>query len=304
MPKRPTPLPSRYLRTPFLVADALEHGVGRERLRRADLATPTRGVRMPADRSDFIDRVLAHGLLLRPDQHFSHTTAARLWSAPLPRSLTDTESELHVSTIGRGPVERRQGVVGHRIDAARAGVTTVFGVRVSTPAAFWYECRTVLGLRALVVLGDHLVGVGRLASPAGLAATVHPGDRAVVVARAALDLIRVGAESPMETIVRLIVVEAGFPEPELNVDVLDESGRFIGRVDMAWVELRIAVEYDGDHHRTDRDTFRHDRTRGNAFTVACWLTIHVTAKDAHHPSAFLERLRQAFALRGHGTGPR
>ncbi|MFJ3385664.1 MULTISPECIES: hypothetical protein [unclassified Curtobacterium] len=259
---------------------------------------------MPADRSGFIDRALALGLLLRPDQHFSHTTAARLWSAPLPRAFSDEESELHVSTIGPGPIERRQGVVGHRVDAVRADVTTVFGVRVSTPAAFWYECRTVLGLRALVVLGDHLVGVGRLTSPARLAATVHPGDRGVVAARAALELIRIGAESPMETIVRLIVMEAGFPEPELNVDVLDGSGRFIGRVDMAWVGLRIAVEYDGDHHRTDRETFSHDRTRGNAFTVASWLTIHVTAQDAHHPSAFLERLRQAFALREHGSGPR
>ncbi|ROP58834.1 hypothetical protein [Curtobacterium sp. ZW137] len=304
MPTDPQPLPSRFLRTPFLVADALEQGVGRERLRRKDLAAPARGVRVPADRLAFIDTALAHGLLLRPDQHFSHTTAARLWSAPLPRLFAAPNSELHVSTTGSGPVERRQGVIGHRVRPSRADVTTVFGVRVSTPAAFWYECRTLLSLRALVILGDHLVGVGRLASPAQLAATIHPGDRAVVLARAALDLVRVGAESPMETIVRLIVVEAGFPEPDLNADVFDASGRFIGRVDMAWVELRIALEYDGDHHRTDRDTFSHDRTRGNAFTVASWLTIHVTAKDAHHPSDFLERLREAFALRQRNGVPR
>lgn len=304
MPNRPAPLPARFSRTPFLVADALDHGVGRERLRRSDVVTPARGVRLPADRTGFLDEVLAVGLLLRPDQYFSHTTAARLWDAPVPRTFTGADSAIHVSTIGHGPVERRRGVTGHRTDPTRADVTTMFGVRVSTPAACWYECRTLLGLRALVVLGDHMVGVGRLTSTARLEGSVHAGDRAVVTARTALDLVRVGAESPMETVVRLIVVDAGFPEPELNVDVHDESAQFIGRVDMAWVELRIAVEYDGDHHRTDRDTFRHDRARGNAFVVADWLTIHVTARDVHRPAAFLERLRQAFALRTGGFGPR
>ncbi|MFZ6993403.1 hypothetical protein ACO0E1_16065 [Curtobacterium sp. RRHDQ66] len=258
-----------------------------------------RGTRLPADRSEFVDVVMALGLVLRPDQQLSHVSAAQLWDCPLPRRWTASVRPIHVTTIGRGPVLRRDGVVGHRVAADRSATTTRYGIRTSTPAAFWYECRTLLSVRELVVLGDHIVGIGRLASVQHLRQTLHPGDRGAVAARAALEYIRPGSESPMESVVRLIVVDAGFPPPELNVDVRDESGRFIGRVDMAWVGLRIAIEYDGDHHRTDRNAFQRDRARGNDFTVEDWLTIHVTATDVGRPTRFLERLRRAFAIR-HG----
>ncbi len=104
----------------------------------------------------------------------------------------------------------------------------------------------------------------------------------------------------METRFRLAVVHAGFAEPQLNIDVLDEAGVFLGRVDMAWPEYRIALEYDGDHHR-EQETFRHDQRRRNGFEVNGWLVIHVTAADAARPAVMFERLRQAFVLRAGGT---
>ena len=282
----------------------MAHGVHPERLRRADLTVPTRGVRLPAGSTDFVELAMAVGLLLRPDQHFSHTSAARLWQCPLPRALTSSGAHLHVSTVGNGPVERRNGITGHRVAPDRAGVTAVLGIRTSTPAALWYECRTLLSVRQLVVLGDHMVGSGRLTTVDALERTLHSGDRGVVTARTALERIRTGAESPMESVLRLIVVDAGFPEPALNIDVTDARGVFIGRVDMGWADVRIALEYDGDHHRTDRGTFVHDRSRRNAFVVEDWLTIHVTAPDVSRPAEFLERLRQAFVLRRNTSSPR
>ncbi|MGN6407416.1 MAG: endonuclease domain-containing protein, partial [Curtobacterium sp.] len=158
----------------------------------------------------------------------------------------------------------------------------------------------LLDLVDLVVIGDHLVGRSGLATIDELARAIRPGARASRTARGALDLIRVGAESAMETRVRLAVVDAGFPEPQLNIDVHDGAGVFLGRVDMAWPELRIALEYDGDHHR-ERETFHHDQRRRNGFEVNGWLVIHVTATDAARPAVMFERLRQAFALRAGGT---
>lgn len=237
-------------------------------------------------------------LLLRPDQYLSHVTAALIWGCPVPLRLRQAAvGALHVSTIGQGPVERRSGMIGHRIRHDRAEVVTARGFRTSSPATFWYECRTLLSVRSLVVLGDHLVGTSGLCEREWLEATIHSGDRAVTRARIALELVRAGSESAMETIVRIIVVEAGFPEPALNVDVGGADGVFIGRVDLAWPDLKIAIEYDGDHHRTDRETFQRDRGRSNDFSVAQWLVIHVTAGDVRAPSTFLDQLRQAFALR-------
>ncbi|MCA5924499.1 hypothetical protein [Curtobacterium oceanosedimentum] len=295
MPRRPAPLPSRFSNTPFRVADALEAGVGRNRLARGDLTIPARGVRLPSGQDEFVHRVMALGLLLRQDQHVSHVSAAQLWSCPLPRWATIDSAPIHVATVGLGPIERRVGIVGHRIATDRASTAVIFGVRVSNPASAWYECRTLLSVRELVVLGDHMVGVGRLTTQAQLRATIRRGDRGVTAARAALEQIRVGSESPMETILRLIVTDAGFPEPALNVDVHDAEGRFIGRADMAWPELRIALEHDGDHHRTDPATFHRDRQRSNAFTSSGWSVIRTTAPDIRAPAAFLEELRRAFA---------
>lgn len=297
MPRQPRPLPSRFSNTPFLVRQALAAGVRKDRLRRTDLVVPTRGVRLPATHTGQVHRLIAIGLVLRDDQYLSNVSAAALWGCPLPRDLARPDALVHVSTIGSGPVERRSGVAGHRVRPDRAEVATVLGTRVSTPATAWYECRTVLSVRALVILGDHMVGVGRLTTLEQLSTTIRAGDRDVVRARAAVERIRIGAESPTETSIRLAVVDAGFPEPELNVDVHASDGRFIGRADMAWPELRIALEYDGDHHRTDRRAFHNDRRRANDFTVEGWAVIRTTSVDLSHPARFLGQLRSAFERR-------
>lgn len=291
---KPRPLPEPFAAGPFLVRDALAAGVDPGRLRRLDLRRPVHGVRARADED--VTMVEALMPLLRFDQFFSHTTAAGLWGAPLPQRV---RSEVHVSTAGRAALMRRPGVIGHRA-AADVATTMAFGARLSTPERSWWECASVLTVRELVAVGDALVGRAGLTTIDGLAAALLRGHRYVTVARAALELVRVGAESAMETWFRLAVVDAGFPEPELNVDVHDADGVFLGRVDMAWPEFRIAFEYDGDHHR-EREVFRHDHRRDNGFVVNDWLVVHATALDAARPALVFERLRQVFEARRRGA---
>ncbi|MGN8049599.1 hypothetical protein ACTJKO_07885 [Curtobacterium sp. 22159] len=229
--------------------------------------------------------------MLRPDQHFSHTSAALLWGAPLLAAVRD--GDVHVTSTN-GIAMRRNRVIGHRVRSA--DVRVLAGLRVSAPAQAWFECAAVLSVTELVVFGDHLVGPKRLATIDDLAGSIRPGARAARIARLALQRIRVGSESGMESRLRLAVVDAGFPEPDLNIDVVDARGVFLGRVDMAWPRYRIALEYDGDHHR-EQGTFRHDQRRRNGFEVNDWLVIHATASDMVRPAVMFERLRQAFAQR-------
>ncbi|WJY01465.1 hypothetical protein [Curtobacterium sp. 458] len=230
---------------------------------------------------------------MRDDQHFSHLTAARLWGAPLPRAEQD-DHRVHVTTVGTLRM-RRPGVISHR--AVSADVRVLNGRRLSSPAAAWFECAGLLDRTALIAVGDHLVGRAGLATIDDLRRAIRPGSPHAVAARSAVDRVRIGSESPMETWMRLAVVEAGFPEPELNVEVWDGEGVFLGRVDLAWPRLRIALEYDGEHHR-ERDVFRHDQRRDNGFVVNDWKVIHATAADAARPAVLFERLRQAFLARG------
>ena len=287
----PRALPESLANRAFTVAEARRYGEGPSRMRRADLRRPVHGVRVLRDREVGLVECIA--LVLRPDQRFSHTTAACLWGAPVPRAYRDATS-VHVATVGTASLMRRPVVTAHR--ATDDDTAALDGLPLSAPARAWAECATLLDLRALVVLGDHLVGRAGLATTEDLARALRPRGHGVVLARAALESVRPGSESPMETLIRLDVVDAGFPEPELNREVFDEGGTFLGRVDMCWPQLRIALEYDGDHHR-EREVFRHDQRRANGFAVNGWIVVHATAADAARPAVLFERLRQAFASR-------
>ncbi|MDX3191900.1 DUF559 domain-containing protein [Streptomyces sp. MN03-5084-2B] len=108
------------------------------------------------------------------------------------------------------------------------------------------------------------------------------------------------AESPPESILRLIVVEAGFPVPEAQFEITTVDGRRLYVLDIAWPELRIALEYDGfaaHEERHERDAERDERMAGRG-----WITIRATAVDLREPGRVLAELRDAFKLRsGHHT---
>lgn len=291
---QPRPLPPELDPGLFRVADAREVGVDANRLRRRDLRSPTHGVRT-ADPA--LPLVRAVALVMRSDQYISHTSALALWGVPLPRGA-DVD-RVHVSTAGTGPLMRRRDVIGHR---CRHGAETVDrdGIRRSGPAQAWRESVRLLTVRQAIAVADHLVRPGGPVTIDDLAAAIRPGSHGIETATAAVDRVRVGADSPMETWLRLAVVDAGFPEPQLQVEVFDPSGTFLAQVDMAWPEYRIALEYDGAHHR-ERGRFEHDQRRDNGLAVNDWLVIHATRADAARPAVLFERLRQAFVVR-RGSG--
>ncbi|MBM7820461.1 hypothetical protein JOE63_002938 [Cellulosimicrobium cellulans] len=83
--------------------------------------------------------------------------------------------------------------------------------------------------------------------------------RGIVRCREAIDLVRPGTDSSMETRTRLLLVQAGLPCPQVNVPAHDDGGQFLALPDLSYPELRIAIEYDGDVHRTDPATWRRER---------------------------------------------
>ncbi|WP_286343421.1 hypothetical protein [Frondihabitans sucicola] len=303
---KPASLPRSLRHEPFLVADAVPV-VGAERLRRRDLGAPTRGLRIPgasADRGALTP--FAFSLLLGDHQHFSHLTAAALWGLPAPRS-----SLLHTTTVGDGSVTRRRQVVGHRVTPRLADIDVVHGLPVSSRLACWAECSTILPLDDLVVLGDALIVLrGRDSAGFSLpgfhtvddlerAVRRRAGSRGARRLRSALALVRVGAESPRETRLRLQLAREGIRTPMLNCEIHDASGAFVARPDMVFGRERVCVEYDGDHHRTDRSTYRDDKRRREALADDDWHTLYVSDDDLGGELwvAFVRRLRRAL-LRG------
>ena len=148
---------------------------------------------------------------------------------------------------------------------------------------------------AAVVLLDRLVQAGLthledVQAAVALLPRCRGSAQASRVARLADGL----AESPQETRLRLLLQRAGMP-PVAQYRVHDEGG-FIARVDFAYPEVRVAVEYDGLWH-AERRAFLDDRRRLNRLNAAGWVVLHVTLDDLRRPEALVARVRALQARR-------
>jgi hypothetical protein len=114
--------------------------------------------------------------------------------------------------------------------------------------------------------------------------------------RTLLPLVDAGAASPKESWLRLLLIDGGLPRPETQIPVLDSGGYPFAYLDMGWRSIKLAVEYDGDQHRTDRRQYVKDLRRLPMITDLGWETIRVIAED--RPAQVLHRVREAFERRG------
>ncbi|MCU1526983.1 MAG: hypothetical protein JWP75_746 [Frondihabitans sp.] len=269
-------------------------GVPERRLGHDDLVRPHRGVRSARPGRTMRDRC-ANLLPVLPDgAAFSHVTAARLWGLPLSRR--EESASLHVvSRSGQHP--RRPGVIAHRVNHFVGAI--VAGMPVVAPPLAWAQCAEVLELDELVALGDALAGRW---SPEAAAREVPLGEleRAVEAwgsrrgarrLREALDLVRPDVWSPKETELRLLLVRAGVPEPPgLNASIADAAGNVIGHGDLVWPERRLVVEYEGDHHRTDRWQWRSDVAKYERYSDEGWRVVRATDDDLVTPGILVARI--------------
>lgn len=291
MGRHSTSLPKEFHRGPFLAGDAVQAGVGRGRLRGSDLIRPVRGVRARAD-ADLVERCRAL-LLHRPaGMWFSHTTAARLYRIPLPPM---EYGELHVSVKAPARAPQIAGVVGHV--AAQRIVSIHRGLPLSRPEVTWLDLATLLRRPALVAAGDFLLAEG-LATIESLAGAIESAGRrrGVAAARAAIGLVREGSESPAESTLRVILQDACLTPPHLNYRIHDRTGGFVARVDMAYPEHRVVLEYEGDYHRVDRRQWHKDIRRQGAIEDLGWRVIRVTAADLASPADLIAQVRRALRL--------
>ncbi|MGH3966973.1 MAG: DUF559 domain-containing protein [Mycobacterium sp.] len=103
-----------------------------------------------------------------------------------------------------------------------------------------------------------------------------------------------GAESPKESWLRLVLIGAGFPRPTTQIQITD--GYRVAYLDMGWEEQKVAVEYDGDQHRTGREQYVKDIRRAEMIDSLGWRVIKVIKED--RANYVIERTRNALARRG------
>lgn len=126
-------------------------------------------------------------------------------------------------------------------------------------------------------------------------AAAHRHTRGLRQLEEALGLVDAGAESPRETWLRLMLIRDGYPRPETQIPVLSPDGSRRYYLDMGWRKLMLAVEYEGDHHRTTREIFAYEIERAEDIRDVGWLVVRVAARN--HPAEVLRRVRRAWDSR-------
>jgi hypothetical protein len=176
-------------------------------------------------------------------------------------------------------------------------IADVDGMRVTTPA------RTALDLARRYDIDIAVSAIDALAQavelkPADIELLVdrYTGGRGLRAARAALDLVDGGAQSPKETWLRLLLMRAGFPRPQTQIAVRNEWGWAEAYLDMGWEDIKVAAEYDGDQHRSSRYQYVKDiRRREKVERRYGWIVVRVVAED--HPDDVIRRVSEARASR-------
>jgi len=103
--------------------------------------------------------------------------------------------------------------------------------------------------------------------------------------RAALALLSDRSDSAPESEIRAAILLAGYPQPLVNVDVR-VGGRAVAP-DLSWPDGRVAIEYEGDHHRTDRDQWHRDIRRDGGYGENGWSLYRATSEDYRDPRDLL-----------------
>lgn len=267
----------------FLVREALHQGYGRGALAHPRWHRPFSGVRTGAPPASTLSgRALDYVPRLRPGDRFSHATALALLGCPIrvtPGAPVDVSSP-----AARGRVAC-DGVVGHRHTAEAPQYPCVVPeqdewVPVASPLHAVLQAASTLPFRELVVALDHLLRrdpqrydpqLRVLPKQLRRAAETAAG-RGVVRFRAAAALARVGADSRMETLMRLAGARAGMPELDLQFEVRDRAGVWIGRFDGADRASRSLFEFDGEQHlltlgQRKRDARKHQGARDAGWRI-------------------------------------
>jgi hypothetical protein len=220
-------------------------------------------------------------LLIHPKGAFvSHRSAAAIYGVPVP-----PHSEVDVSVVRAADRRFAAGIRPH-VAHHDEDVVERRGVRISSPYRMFAE-------------------LARLCAPEQLRRycrqwTGYCRRQAI---RAAT-LVRDGVDSAMETRLRLLLVLAGLPEPEINHKLRWPDGSVRRRLDLSYPSVHLIIEYDGRHHALDTVQWRSDLERREEFDDEGWRLLVVTNEGLYdQPLRTLVRVRNALVERGYPGVP-
>jgi hypothetical protein len=191
-------------------------------------------------------------------------------------------------------------LVVHTDDVGSGETQCVDGITVTTAARTAFDIGRRVDRESGVKRLDALMNATDVkVAEIEAVAEMHPGVRGLTQLRRTLELVDGGAESPYESLTRLLFVRAGFPPPETQIPVLDEHGIVIAFIDMGWRDYHVGVDFEGAHHWTDPRQRRWDVERYTRLPELGWTDFKATSGMVHNtPRVLLNRVGAALIARG------
>lgn len=282
MPKPKAQLPTSLAGRPFSATEAREAGVSRTILTHSRFLKPFFNVRVPDEILGSTSPEQGFAQILRPGEAFSHTTALRLLGCPIR-----CDDMIHLTVPKHRRARRAAGVTGHSTRREFEALVLADNLPVIPPALALIQAASMLPLKELIIAIDHLASrkiLGIDGSTESICEEVRslpqqsrmPGSRNL---RKALKYARVGSESRMESLLRLLLEAYGYAHCfETQVEIVDDAG-WIGRFDFVCERFKLIVEYDGEQHREHRKQYLKDQRRLDRVRAAGYMVIRLQAED-------------------------
>jgi very-short-patch-repair endonuclease len=265
---------------PFTTGHARLAGLSQNSLQSTPWRRVLRGVwvhdSVPDSRQLRLDAVR---LILPPGATACGLTAAWLYGVDVRRG---DDLDVHVSCPKGARMRSRAGLRVRQETLDDSDVMTIDGIRVTTAIRTSFDCaRWLRGVERVVVV-DALAhaGLAPIEKVRAYLAAMHR-LRNLRRAEAVLDLADALAESAMETRVRVRLIAAGLPRPISQLSVYEQTGEFVARLDLAFPDAKVAVEYDGAFHWDQR---RADDRRRDRLRELGWVVLVYSADDYYNRS--------------------
>lgn len=247
-----------------------------------------RGVYLLKDHRPTLFERIAAARLIVPKAVIAGPAAAALHGANW------IDDDVTIDVVGR--CRPQPGLKGREETLRACESTTVRGIPVTTTARTAFDiARRLPRIPAIAHLDALMRASPYSIEDAMLLTKVHRGARGLVALRKALPHIDGGAESPKETWLRMLFVDAGLPRPTTQFVVYTADGRYIKRLDMVWEKYKVGVEYDGEKHLTDRTVYARDVWVGRELQRMRWHLMRAVKEDrgddlvAHASAVLLAR---------------
>ena len=268
-------------------------GLSRSRTRSQEFRRPFRGVIAPANwlgSPEFL--AIAYAKKMQSHQWFSHATAGILHGMRLPLAIQRRE-EIHVSASSGHRAPRGRRIQGH---IGTANVIVLRGLPVVSAVTSWCQLALTLSHEELIIAADGLLARQNPVATMGIlrrAVVDWRGKRGYQNLLEAMPLVRERTDSARETMLRLLILRSGMPEPIVNAPIRSRTGHVVAHADLAYPEFNLVLEYDGDQHRTDKDQYYLDVKRLERITREGWRVIRINRQHMASPSSLAALIREA-----------